>query len=102
MRRRRSFGGLRDIKDRQKLFAYAWDALDGQAAVEFVFSENSVAKVPAISQAITDWAQEIGDTSLRESTLLRIAHESLARSPEETGDWLARSGLSEKAKAGLR
>jgi len=51
-------GELAEIKERQKLFAYAWGTLDGEATVDFVMSNKSVAKVPALAQAFAGWASK--------------------------------------------
>ena len=51
-------GELADVKERQKLFSYAWGALDGEASVEFIMANQSVAKVPALAQAMAGWASK--------------------------------------------
>lgn len=51
-------GELAELKERQKLFSYAWGALDGQASVKFVMANQSVAKITALSQAFAGWASK--------------------------------------------
>ncbi len=51
-------GELAEVKERQSLFSYAWGALDGEATVDFIMGNHSVAKVPALSQAFAGWASK--------------------------------------------